>query len=204
MNVTSDPPAQTAHVEEARDVGSERPAWVLLLVPLAAILVLRLLGRPWWCECGGTNLWVDNVFSSHNSQHLFDPYGFTHILHGFLFNAILSLLRPNWTWKGRFAGVVLFESLWEIAENSPPVISRYRSATAAFGYLGDTITNSCGDLFCCTTGFFLSRALGWKRALPLFIVTELILLWWIRDNLTLNILMLIWPIESLKAWQLTH
>lgn len=178
--------------------------WFIAAIPLTAVVVLLLMGRSWWCACGNPWLWIGNILSPHNSQHLFDPYSFTHVLHGFAFCAIFSWLQPGSHWKLRWTFTLLFESLWEIAENSPLVILRYRSATAAFGYLGDTIANSCGDLLCCSLGFFLARALGFRRALAVFVLTELILLWWIRDNLTLNIVMLIYPIESLKAWQLGH
>ena len=179
------------------------PHWAIIAaIPLAGVLILHLMGRPYWCACGQLGLWIGDTLSAHNSQHLFDPYSFTHILHGFAFCALFSWLQPATPWQWRWSLVLLFESLWEILENSPLIISRYRSATAAFGYLGDTIANSCGDLLCCSLGFFIARALGFHRALAVFIATELILLWWMRDNLTLNLVMLIYPIESLKAWQL--
>ena len=184
-------------------------SWALVgAIPLVTVFVLWLMGRPWICVCGVPGLWITDTLSAHNSQHLFDPYSFTHILHGFAFCAIFSRLLPADTptpfWRKQFGLALIFESLWEIAENSPIVILRYRSATAAFGYLGDTILNSCGDLLCCGSGFLLARALGFRRALAVFVVTELILLWWIRDNLTLNILMLLYPIEGIKTWQLAH
>jgi hypothetical protein len=91
---------------------------------------------------------------------------------------------------------------WELLENSPPVIARYRNATAAFGYTGDSILNSVGDVGCCLLGFWLASRLSTRAAALLILIEEIILLITIRDNLTLNVIMLLFPVESLKQWQL--
>ena len=174
---------------------------VVVAIVIATIGTLRWEGRVWWCACGGANLWASDVQSSHSSQHLLDPYSFTHVLHGVLLCGILAWVWPRLTAAYALCATVLFEALWEILENSPLVIDRYRTATIALGYEGDSIVNSLGDLLCCALGFLLARRIGLWWSVALFVVTELILLFLIRDNLSLNILMLIYPIEAVKEWQ---
>ena len=110
--------------------------------------------------------------------------------------------HPSTTW--RLVIVLAIEGLWEILENSNAVIDRYREATASLGYRGDTVVNSMGDIVCCGIGLLIARKLGWLRSLPVFIATEIILALWIRDSLILEIIMLIHPIDAIKAWQLGH
>ena len=184
------------------DKRKKRAPWLAIVAVLIVVTVqLRRQGRTWWCSCGQPFLWVGDVHSSHCSQHLFDPYSFTHVLHGVVFCGILTWavppLLPNW----RLFLAVLVESLWELLENSQVVIQRYRAATIALGYEGDSIVNSLSDILCCAAGFVLARRLGLRRSAILFVLTELILLVWIRDNLTLNVLMLVYPIDAIKAWQ---
>lgn len=182
---------------------SRQRAVVLVGVILAATVVaLRLEGRRWWCACGQLFLWAGERVSSHCSQHLFDPYALTHVLHGVVLCGILALVFPRMAPRWSFLVMVFAESLWEILENSQFVIDRYRTATAALGYEGDSIANSLGDIAACSAGWWLARQLGWKWSIAFFIAVELVLLVWIRDNLVLNVVMLIWPIESLKQWQL--
>ena len=173
---------------------------------IAAVLVgtayqLRSQGRLWWCSCDYLLVWSGDPWSSDNSQHLLDPYSFTHILHGFVLCGLLALIAPRLStvWQLWFA--VSIEALWEVVENSEFVIRRYREETAALGYQGDTIVNSLADIFLCGLGFVLARHLGFRRTLTLFVVTEVALAVWIRDNLSLNILMLIYPIDVIKEWQ---
>lgn len=142
------------------------------------------------------------MLSAHNSQHLFDPYSFTHILHGFLFCGILGGLLGKRHEELHGSLAVVIEGLWELLENSPIIIERYRSVTFTFGYQGDSIVNSLGDILCCFTGFLIARRLGLKRGVVFFLLSELMLLLWIKDSLLLNILMLVHPIEAVKAWQL--
>jgi hypothetical protein len=174
---------------------------IVLLVPLTAV-ALWAEGRLFFCACGEFQLWVGDTCSSRNSQQLFDPYSFTHILHGFLLFWLITLvfrrLSPRW----QLTLAAILEALWEVLENTNLVIDRYRAQTAALGYTGDTVINSLGDLSCAIAGFLIARRLGWRRSLIAFLVVELILFLWIRDSLLLQILMLVYPVNALKAWQM--
>ena len=174
----------------------------LALILLAAGIWQRIGGRPWWCACGQPFLWSGNIHSAHNSQHLFDPYSFTHMLHGVVFFWLLALCVPRLPVSWRLFGAVAIEAAWELLENSNMVIQRYRSATISLGYEGDSIANSLGDVVSCSLGFFLAFRLGLWGSLALFTATELVRWFcWIRDSLILSTLMLIHPIEALKNWQ---
>jgi hypothetical protein len=178
------------------------PAVLSVIVVPAMIVLLRVQGRLWTSAGGELKFWIGDTCSSNNSQQLFDPYSFTHVLHGFLFFWIVLLLfkriGPSW----QILVPLILEAAWEVFENTPFIINRYRTETAALGYSGDTIVNSCGDLTCAFVGFLVARWLGWWRSLIVFLVLEVILILWIRDSLLLEILMLIRPISALKSWQL--
>lgn len=179
--------------------------WLAVAAVLAlTAFVLRLEGRLWICACGRLLPWVGDAWSADTSQHLFDPYSFTHVLHGFAFCGLLALLLPRVGWRGRLVLAVALEAAWEVIENTAFVINRYREATAALGYNGDTIVNSLGDVAACALGFLLARRLGALRTLLVFALTEVVLLLWIRDSLLLNILLLVYPSKSLRAWQAGH
>lgn len=138
----------------------------------------------------------------HNSQHLVDPYSFTHLEHGLL---LYALLRPFGRWLGPSSRLILavaIEGMWEAIENLPVVIERYRRATIALGYVGDSVVNSMGDIAACTLGLFLAQRLPVRWSVALFVSIELALLAIHRDNLTLNVLMLVFPLESVKTWQM--
>ena len=165
-------------------------------------LVLRAEGRFWACACGEFQVWVGDTCSSRNSQQLFDPYSFTHILHGVLLFWLISLACKNLAPQWRFTLAVVLEALWEIIENTNFVINRYREQTAALGYTGDTVLNSLGDLSCAVAGILIARELGWSRALIAFLLVEVVLILWIHDSLLLQILMLIYPVNAIKSWQL--
>ena len=170
-------------------------------------LLLWLEGRFVFCTCGVFRVWSGDTCSSTNSQQLFDPYSFTHILHGFLLFWLVALsargikarqLAPAWQlWLA-----LTLEAAWEVFENTPFVIERYRAETAALGYTGDTIVNSFGDVTCAVVGFLVARRLGVKRAVIVFLVLELILILWIHDSLVLQLLMLIHPIQTIRLWQM--
>jgi hypothetical protein len=177
------------------------PWFAILVVLLGTALVLRGQGRLWWCSCDYLLVWSGDPWSSDNSQHLLDPYSFTHLLHGFLLCGLLALLVPRLSTVWRLWLAVTIEAAWEIVENSEFVIRRYREETAALGYHGDTIVNSLGDILVCGLGFMVAQRLGFKRAFVVFLVTEVTLAILIRDNLTLNVVMLIYPIEAIKEWQ---
>ena len=168
------------------------------------IIQLHRQGRIVWCACGQWNLWAGDIWSSHNSQHVFDPYSFTHVLHGLVFYGVLVWLWPRLSLAWRLTAAVFLEALWEILENAPFIIQRYREATIGLGYEGDSIINSFADIVCCGIGFVLARYLGWRRSAMLFVVTELVLLVWVRDNLTLNVLMLTCPVDAIKSWQMVR
>ena len=179
--------------------------WLVIAVVMGvAAVLLRYEGRLWICSCGHVLLWAGNTKSSDNSQHIFDPYSFTHVLHGFVFYALLALVVPRLAVAWRLALALTIEAIWEVIENSPAVIDRYRQATLALGYEGDTIVNSLADILCCGIGFVLARRLGFRRSLAVFIATEVILILWIRDSLILNVVMLLFPIEAIKKWQMSQ
>ncbi|MCA9052506.1 MAG: DUF2585 family protein [Planctomycetaceae bacterium] len=174
--------------------------WTLGLFPLTAV-ILWGLGRLWWCACGEWFLVTGDANGSHTSQHLLDPFSFTHVLHGFLFWWIVHYLVPGLVARWQMFTVMALEAAWEVLENTPLVIDRYRTATIALGYEGDTIVNSLADLACCWTGAILARCLGFRWSLTVFLATELVLAWWIRDGLLLNIVMLVYPIDAVLQWQ---
>ncbi|MDP9455298.1 MAG: DUF2585 domain-containing protein [Actinomycetota bacterium] len=178
------------------------PWLVSAIVVVGTAYGLQSQGRAWWCSCGYFLLWSGEPASSDTSQHLLDPYSPTHVLHGFVLCGLLAWvgasLPPSW----RLQVAVAIEALWELVENSEFVIRRYREGTAALGYEGDAIVNSLGDLAVCGLGFLLAYHLGARRAIALFLLTEVVLLAWIRDSLLLNVLMLMYPIDAIKEWQM--
>jgi len=181
-----------------------RPGWVVMFGLAVTVLLLRAEGRIRWCACGKLNLWDGDIWSAHNSQHVFDPYSFTHVLHGILLFWILRWVfrRMAFSWLVTLA--LLGESAWEVVENSSFIIQRYREATIGQGYVGDSIINSLADIVCCAAGVLLARKIGFRLAFGLFVIVELALALVVRDNLTLNILMLICPIDAVKQWQMVH
>ncbi len=176
--------------------------WLATATLLAtAVGSLRAEGRLWICACGRVQVWAGDAWGPGNSQHLFDPYSFTHLLHGFALAGLLVWTAPRLPTAWRFAVAVALEAAWEVIENSPAVIARYR-ATAALGYQGDTIVNSLGDIVACALGLALARWLGVRRAVAVAAVVEIGLLIAIRDSLLPDALTLIYPIPAIRAWQL--
>ena len=174
----------------------------IVAVPLLMGLLLWAEGRMFFCSCGEFKFWVGDTCSSSTSQQLFDPYSFTHVLHGFLFFWLVALLFRRLTASWQLWLALLLEAAWEVFENTKFVIDKYRTETAALGYTGDTIVNSLGDLACALAGFLLARQLGVRRSLIVFALVELVLILWIRDSLLLQILMLLRPVEAIKSWQM--
>lgn len=174
-----------------------------LLVPLMVFVVLYVMQRPLLCECGTIKLWHGVVQSSENSQHLSDWYTFSHIIHGFIFYAVGWMISLRWPmflpWSLPLA--LFIEGSWEILENTPMVIDRYRSVTVSWGYTGDSIVNSMADMAWMTLGFWLASRLNWKVTALIALAFELFTLYTIRDNLTLNVMMLVAPVEAIAAWQ---
>ena len=178
------------------------PFFVTVLVMALTGLLVSLQGRIHWCACGHWHPWTSSVVSAHNSQHLFDPYSFTHIAHGLLLFLLLQWLAPHWSLLRRYTITLAVEGAWEVLENTAWIIHRYREATLSLGYAGDSVLNSMADVLCCALGFGIAWKWGRARTVALFAAMELALLVTVRDNLTLNILMLICPIESIKTWQM--
>jgi hypothetical protein len=167
------------------------PWLVMAFVMTATVCQLRYQGRLWWCACGQFYPWAGDVWSSHNSQHFFDPYSFTHILHGVILCGLLTWAWPKVSPGWRLCLAVSIEALWEVLENTDFTIHRYRMLTIALDYQGDTIANSLGDILSCVIGFALARRLGLWGSLGLFVGTELLLIVWIGDSLFLDVVRLI-------------
>jgi hypothetical protein len=172
------------------------------VVPVALIVLLHAEGRHSLCTCGHFAVWVSDWCSSNTSQQLLDPYSLTHVLHGFLYFWLISLLFKRMSREWQFWLAMLIESAWEVFENTSFVINKYRTETAALGYQGDTIVNSLGDLGCALLGFVLARRLGLWRSLIVFVLIEVMLTLWIHDSLLLQMLMLVRPVEAIKLWQI--
>ena len=171
-----------------------------VLVVLAAAILLAM-GRNPMCTCGTVELWVGGRDSPKTSQMLADWYSLSHVVHGLLFYAALWLVVRRWPVERRFLVAVVIEAAWEITENTPMVIDRYRTATAALGYTGDSVINSLSDIAMMAVGFLAARKLPPWIAIALLVALELLPLAVIRDNLTLNVWMLLWPNQALAAWQ---
>ena len=168
---------------------------------VAAAVILLLMGRNPICTCGTIKLWVGETNSADNSQHIADWYTLSHIIHGFLFYGIFWIVARKWPVGPRLLGAIFVEAAWEIFENTDMVINRYREATIALGYVGDSVLNSVSDILFMVLGFFFAaRAPIWLTVV-LAIFFELLAGWVIRDNLTLNIVMLLYPLDAVKAWQ---
>lgn len=170
------------------------------LIVMTTAAYLLLVGRPPICACGHVELW-HGAIDSGNSQHLSDWYSPSHLMHGFLFYVLGWWLLRSRPVGERLILATLVESVWEIAENSPFVIDRYRTATIALGYSGDSVLNSVSDIGFMMLGFLLARRLPVWTSVAICVGFELLTLAVIRDNLTLNVLMLLWPIDAIKAWQ---
>ena len=176
--------------------------WILIFAAVAvAALQLWNQGRVWWCQAGDYTPWSWTVWSAHNSQHVIDPYTFTHILHGILFFWIASLLFGKLPLAWRLLMAISVECAWEVAENTDAVIQRYREATISLDYFGDSIINSLADIASFGFGFWLAYKFRFWLSLVFFVLVEIVLLVWIRDSLILNIIMLIYPLDAIKKWQ---
>jgi hypothetical protein len=179
-----------------------RSGWVAAAVTVAVTAAALLaMGRTVWCGCGSLVPWAWDVWSEHNSQHLLDPYAVSHVLHGLLFYAgARAVIRTPRT-DLRFALAIAAEAVWEIVENTDAVIARYREATISLEYYGDSVANSVADLGACAVGFAIAARLPWWGSALLFVAAEALLAWWIRDGLLLNVLMLLLPLDAVRAWQ---
>lgn len=176
-------------------------------IALLAIVVVTI-GVEWWMgrvplAPDGTFAWVEaDIWSAHQSQRVIDPYTVSHIVHGFLFYALLVLFAPRQPIATRLVLAVALEAIWEVLENSPMIIDRYRAVTIAQGYIGDSILNSVSDIVMAGLGFLMAWRLRVLVSVGVVIAAELLMLALIRDNLTLNIIMLAWPIDAIREWQM--
>ena len=175
----------------------------ILVVALGILVSVALMGRVWWCEAGDLWPWSWDVWSRHNSQHLVDPYSLSHLQHGLgLYLLLTVLLGRRLSSHWRVLTVALVEAAWEIFENTNWMIERYRESTISLDYYGDSILNSLGDYTMCLVGVMLARRIPWWATLGLCAVLELISVCWIRDSLLLNVLMLVYPVDAIRQWQM--
>jgi hypothetical protein len=180
---------------------AHRTTIAIVVLMLCAAASEFAMGRRLWGTSGTPGFWSGDINSSHNSQYLLDPYSLTHVTHGISFYLVLSLVARRLPLGPRLVTAVALESGWEVLENTDMVIQRYRTETISLSYFGDSIVNSMSDILCCILGFTLASRLPKRAVILTVILSELLLLLLVRDNLTLNIIMLIHPSRAIKLWQ---
>lgn len=187
------------------DRRSRERLWIAAAIGLTLLLTVAVelgLGRSPLGPDGRFGLWTGNIWSSEQSQRVADPYSLSHVVHGFLFYGFLWLVARRLPRGWRLVVAVLLEASWEVLENSPLIIDRYRSATIALGYDGDSVLNSMSDVVMMSAGFLAASRIRPWASIAAVLAMELGCLFWIRDNLTLNVIMLVHPIAAIKHWQM--
>ena len=174
---------------------------VAIGVIAVAALLLLLMGREPICKCGYVKLWHGVVVSPENSQHLSDWYSPSHVIHGFIFFGLLWLFARRVSLGGRLIIAIVVEAAWEIVENTDFIINRYREATISLDYYGDSVLNSASDIAFMVLGFFLAMRLPIWLTIAVALAFELFTGFMIRDNLALNVIMLLWPLQAIRNWQ---
>jgi hypothetical protein len=200
MPADSEIPAESRTRDFWRSLVTCRTAVTMAVLVGVFVALLCLEGRPWWCK-SGLAFW-SAAWTNCTSQNFLDPYSLSHVLHGVILFWLLQPLASRVSLPWRLAAAVGLEIGWELLENSPWVIERYRRDTAALDYTGDSILNAVGDLLSAAVGFVLASRYSWRASVAVFIAFELWMLWLARDNLSLNVLMLFYPIDAIKEWQL--
>lgn len=181
-------------------IGKRHLQYALLIITLT-VTTLLVLGRTPYCPQGDFRFGTLSPLSPHTSQHIFDPYSVTHFEHGVIFFLVFSVLFPMLSRGGLALLALLLESSWEVIENTPFIINRYRTATFSLDYFGDSILNSLSDIAFCMVGFWVATKVSRLSSVLILLVLMVFLLLWIRDCLALNVLMLLYPIESIREWQ---
>lgn len=188
-------------------IPDRRTVFVALAITAATIAILLAMGRSPICECGYVSLWHGQINDAGNSQHITDWYTPSHIIHGMIFYALGWWLFVKRGWGGARGPrwglplAVLLEAAWEVLENTPMVINRFRAVTANFGYSGDSVLNSAADIGWMSFGFWLALRLPVRVTVALALIGELVAGYVVRDNLTLNVIMLLYPIDAIAEWQ---
>jgi hypothetical protein len=178
------------------------PTLLALVAVVAATAGIEIwTGRSLLGPDGQFGWWESSIWSQFNSQRVADAYTFSHIAHGLIFYWFLWLVARKLSVRARLVWAAIMEAAWEILENSPIIINRYREATIAQGYVGDSVLNSSADVVFACLGFLFAWRFGWKIGLALILAMEIGTLVWVRDNLTLNVVMLVWPIDAIREWQ---
>jgi Protein of unknown function (DUF2585) len=180
----------------AGDVG------IAAAIVLVGIVLEAEMGRTPFYKNGPVRLWSGDITSDQNSQQILDPYSFTHVIHGAAFYGLTRLVPATRAFGPAVIAIVTLETAWEVYENTNQVINRYRAETVSLGYYGDSMLNSFCDIVACLIGLGLAWRRRWWVTLSWVVVVEVTLALWIRDNLTLNVIMLIHPIQAIKAWQM--
>lgn len=184
-----------------RQLDRRTTAVIAVVLIAATALLLWSMGRLPICKCGYVEFWHGDVLSSGNSQHIADWYTASHIIHGFIFYGLLWWAVPRWSVGARLLLAIVIEGGWEIFENTEFTISRYRETTIALDYYGDSVLNSVADILAMVAGFLIAAAAPVWTVVLAAILLEVGVGYAIRDNLTLNVIMLIWPLEAIKQWQ---